>query len=85
MKLIFKYCWGDEGCCGTADIPFEYESKDKFVFDTLERFDKKFFEKGMSAELFDSVYLREEEINDIERCIMTLEEWFERDKTLIKQ
>ena len=39
----------------------------------------------MSAELFDSVYLREEEINDIERCIMTLEEWFERDKTLIKQ
>ncbi len=23
MKLVFTYCWGDEGCSGTDYIPFE--------------------------------------------------------------
>jgi len=37
-KLVYSHFWGDEGCSGTSYIAFEYESKEKFVFDILEKY-----------------------------------------------
>ena len=36
VKLVFKHNWGGEPCGGTSHIPFEYESKEKFLYDLLE-------------------------------------------------
>lgn len=37
-KLIFVYNWSDNEGGGIFPIPFEYESKEKFVFDILEKY-----------------------------------------------
>ena len=79
VKLIYTYHWGGEPCSGTAIIPFEYKGKDEFVYDVLKRFDKKFFKEHHHAELFGE-WLSDQDINDIENNIYTLEEWFSIDK-----
>ena len=88
-KLVLIYAWGDEGCCGTSHIAFEYESKDKFVFDVLEKYKDKEWEvynKGKSwqshekVEVIPNVYLEKSEIDSIEHSVFTLNEWFEREK-----
>lgn len=38
MKLVYRHIWGNETSSGEFVIPFEYESKEKFVFDLLERY-----------------------------------------------
>jgi len=77
-KLIYKYSWGGEPCSGTAIIPFQYKSKDDFVYDVLKRFDKKYFKKNSFATLFGE-YLTKEVVDNIENDIYTLEEWFNTD------
>lgn len=82
QKLVFVHHWGDEGCYGTSTIPFEYKSKEDFVFDILEQFKGHKWEgKYATVKLkkFD-IYLEQYEINDIERNVFTLEEWFELNK-----
>ena len=79
VKLIYTYHWGGEPCSGTAIIPFEYKGKDEFVYDVLKRFDKKFFKEHNHVELFGE-WLSDQDINNIENNIYTLEEWFSRDK-----
>jgi hypothetical protein len=78
VKLIYRYSWGGEPCSGTAIIPFQYKSKDDFVYDVLKRFDKKHFKKHGHAELFGE-WLTKEVVDDIENNIYTLEEWFSID------
>jgi len=88
-KLVLIYHWGDEGCCGTSHIAFEYESKDKFVFDVLEKYKDKEWEiynKGKSwqshekVEVIPNVYLEKSEIDSIEHSVFTLDAWFEYQK-----
>ena len=81
VKLIYRYNWGGEPCSGTAIIPFEYEGKDECVYDILKRFNKKFFKEHGHAEIFGE-WLTEQDINDIEHNIFTLEEWFSKNKQL---
>ena len=81
VKLIYRYEWGGEPCSGTEIIPFEYKGKDEFVYDVLKRFDKKYFKKHNYAEIL-GLYLNEGDINDIERNVFTLEEWFNNTKQL---
>ena len=81
VKLIYRYNWGGEPCSGTAIIPFEYKGKDEFVYDVLKRFNKKFFKENGHAEKFGEC-LTEQDINDIEHNIFTLEEWFSKNKQL---
>jgi hypothetical protein len=101
MKLIFTYCWGDEGCSGTAYIPFEYESKEKFVFDMLEKYPSKIknypHAESNSKTEYETAYYRHEtislfgnyvtqsEIDSLEHNVSTLEEWFERNKTDVNE
>ncbi len=35
-KLVFDFTYCSEPECWEWDIPFEYESKEKFIFDVLE-------------------------------------------------
>jgi hypothetical protein len=81
VKLIYKYSWGGEPCSGTMIIPFEYKGKDEFIYDVLKRFDDKYFKEHNYVDLFGQ-YLNESDINDIERNILTLEEWFNQEKVL---
>ena len=81
VKLIYRYNWGGEPCSGTSIIPFEYKGKDEFVYDILKRFNKKFFKEHGHAEIFGE-WLTEQDINDIEYNIFTLEEWFTKNKQL---
>ena len=81
VKLVFRYSWGGEPCSGTSIIPFEYKGKDEFVYDILKRFNKKFFKEHGHAEIFGE-WLTEQDINDIEYNIFTLEEWFSKNKQL---
>lgn len=93
MKLVYRYSWGDIVCSGTSYIAFEYESKDKFVFDVLERFKDHewvIHEKGtqwesmQKVELFADVFVDRYDVDSIEHSVMTLDEWFEREKTDFK-
>jgi hypothetical protein len=36
MKLVFDYTYCSEPECWEWNIPFEYESKEKFIFDVLD-------------------------------------------------
>lgn len=95
-KLILTHCWGDEVCSGTSYIPFEYKSKDDFVFDILERYKnhewiyyKKYPNKTTSdydtseVEVLDNVFLSKGALEDIEGNVLTLEKWFEQHKIKI--
>ena len=93
MKLVLNYRWGDEGCSGTSHLAFDYESKEQFIFDILEKYkDKEWKEWKMGrdtiyhekVELIEGVELDKFDINDIERSVYELDEWFELTKEEIK-
>lgn len=85
-KLILRYDWGGEHCGGTDVFPFLYKSKEEFMYDVLERFknhkwvycdgDQSKYSSN-KVELFDNIWLSEGDINDIERNVHTLDEWFD--------
>ena len=87
-KLILRHHWGGEPCGGTENICFEYESKDKFVFDILEKYKKhkwRYYDNDTSDYMTNTVEvlgmsLTKGELEDIEGNIMTLNEWFEFNK-----
>jgi len=84
MKLVFKHNWGGEPCGGTSHIPFEYENKDKFVFDMLDKyknFEWEYYGNTKSEYETNQIYmfgcwLTKGELEDIEHNIFTLDEWF---------
>lgn len=80
MKLVLRI-YQTDGYTYGYDIfyPFEYESKDKFLFDLFEK--HKDWDREYSVELFkDGPYISKEDFEQIESNIFTLEEWFEYDK-----
>jgi len=88
-KLVLVYHWGGEPCGGTDYIPFEYESKDKFVFDILEKYkDHKWIYYNGSRSEFDSdavkiiseVFYTKGDFEYLENNVLTLEEWFNQNK-----
>lgn len=79
VKLIYRYSWGGEGCAGTEIYPFEYKGKDEFIYDIIKRFDKKYFKNENYVDMFGQ-YLNENDINEMENNIFTLEEWFNKEK-----
>lgn len=86
MKLILVHFWGGEPCGGTSIIPFEYESKEKFVFDVLEKYKNKEWMVGThgifeEVEIFPNAYLNKWDIEEIEHNVYELNEWFDKQKT----
>lgn len=82
MKFIYTHCWGDEGCSGTSYISFEYSSKEEFVFDMLEKFDKVevFDYYNQEIKLFEDVTISKCDLHNLEGNVKTLDEWFELNK-----
>lgn len=76
MKLVFVYFWGDEGCSGTSHIPFEYESKEQFLFDVFEKY-KSFNWSVHSVVEVLGCYLNKSEFENLEHDIYTIDKWFE--------
>lgn len=74
MQLILA---GNHGTCEGDSyyfvIPFEYESKDNFLFDVYEK----------KIDMQEKFGYSEHDINGIEHELFTLDEWFERNKIII--
>ncbi len=92
MKLVLEHHWSvPYEASGTITMPFEYESKEKFVFDVLEKFkDKEWITYSIGphhmdeeVELF-GITMTKWDIEAIEHHVYTLEEWFERKKEKIE-
>jgi len=85
MLLVYIHHWGGEPCSGTDHIPFEYESKEKFVFDALEKFKGHDWQRyGKSdyetstVKIFENVDVTKGDLENIEHNVLTVEEWFKR-------
>ena len=86
MKLVYVHFWGGEPCSGTSHIPFEYESKEKFIFDVLEKFNRSYWDNpdNWNAEILDDVYINKDDLPNLEYDVYTLQEWFEKRKEEVK-
>ena len=91
MNLVLVHHWCNEPESGVCIIPFEYESKEKFVFDILDKFkNKEWKEYGEGSyksyeqvEVFLGVGMNKFDIESIEHNIFTLDEWFDKNKSKI--
>ena len=85
MKLVFDYTFCSEPECWEWDIPFEYESKEKFIFDVLEN-PMLLNKLGISVYEYmieDGDIYTEEWFENMDEYVLTLDEWFERNKCKI--
>ena len=82
-KLVFDYTDCSEPECWEWNVPFEYESKEKFIFDVLEN-PKILEEMGItfvySHQIEDGSIFEAEYVINIDECVLTVEEWFEKNK-----
>lgn len=80
QKLVLDYTYCSEPECWEHDIPFEYESKEKFILDVLDNpmLLNSVIECVYEWELEDNV--ENELLDNIDQYIFTLDEWFERNK-----
>ena len=89
MKLVLTYSWGGEPCSGISHVSFEYESKEKFVFDILEKYkDKKWIQYDENnfeeIQIFPDVWMNKIDVESIEHSVHTLDEWFNENKIKIR-
>jgi hypothetical protein len=82
MKLVFDYTYCSEQECWEWNIPFEYESKEKFVIDVLDN-PMLLNNIGITVwehQLIDGEIYKEDYIENIIEYVLTLDEWFEKNK-----
>ena len=87
-KLVFDFTYCSEPECWEWDIPFEYESKEKFIFDVLENpmiLDKLGIISVYQFQIEEGTIYEEEYIKNIDKYVLTLDEWFDKNKTNSKQ
>jgi hypothetical protein len=83
-KLVFDYTYCSEPECWEWDIPFEYKSKEKFIFDVLEN-PLILNEIGIGVyeyQIEEKTIWEEDYIKNIDEYILTLDEWFEKNKMI---
>jgi hypothetical protein len=87
MDLIFSYRDSDNERVGK--IPFQYESKEKFIADVREFVKDHKWKyttvdhhpyRTVPVEILDDVYLNEGDVRDLEKYVSTIEEWFNANK-----
>jgi hypothetical protein len=87
-KLVFDYTYNSFPESWDWDIPFEYESKEKFIFDVLEN-PMILNEIGITTvypfQIEDKTVWEEDYIKNIDEYVLTLDEWFERNKCYEKK
>jgi len=78
-KLVFDYTY-----CFEYIISFEYESKEKFIFDVIEN-PKILNMLGIiyvdEFQIEEETIFEEEYIKNIDEYVLTLNEWFIKNKT----
>jgi hypothetical protein len=87
-KLVFDYTYCSESECWEWNVPFEYESKEKFIFDVLENpmiLDKLGITSVYQFQIEEGTIFEEEYIKNIDEYVLTLDEWFDKNKTNSKQ
>jgi hypothetical protein len=85
MKLVFTYSWCNEEASATITVPFEYSSLEDFQFMLLEKLDDCKKNGQCYIRLFDcDINIEESDIERVENSVLTLEDWFERNKEKIK-
>jgi hypothetical protein len=87
-KLVFDYTYCSEPECWHWNIPFEYESKEKFIFDVIENpmiLDRLEILTVYEYQIEEGTIFEEEYIKNIDEYILTLEEWFVKNKRTPKQ
>ena len=84
-KLVFDYTYCSEPECWEWDIPFEYESKEKFIFDVLENpmILNKIGIPVYEHQLEPKIESHLDYITNVDEYVFTLEEWFNKNKTII--
>ena len=85
-KLVFDYTYCSEPECWEWNLPFEYESKEKFILDVLEN-PRILNEIGIDVyefEIEEKTIWERDYIKNIDECVLTLDEWFEKNKCKIK-
>jgi len=87
-KLVFDYTYCSEPECWEWNVPFEYESKEKFIFDVLENpmiLDKLGITSVYQFQIDEGAIFEEDYIKNIDEYVLTLDEWFDKNKTNPKQ
>jgi hypothetical protein len=91
-KLVWVITFSD-GCTYTIDTPycFEFTSKDDFIYYILELIEKAKISGENQINPFKSLgnilddgLLDIEDCEDVDRCVFTLDEWFNNHKHIIK-
>lgn len=86
IKLVYKYQTGDEGRNYDKPICFEYKSKEDFLIDIFNKYDKYYRDRDehyICFEMLEGIYLGKNQVDNIENSIFTLEEWWEESKIKI--
>lgn len=81
-KLVFDYTHFYEPEFYDWNLPFEYESKERFIFDVLEN-PLILNDIGFSvyhAQIETKSVFKEDYIMNLDHYVLTLEEWFEKNK-----
>jgi hypothetical protein len=82
-KLVFDYTCCSEPECWEWNIPFEYESKEKFIFDVLDNpmiLNKMGIVSVYDFQIENGSIFEKEYIQRIDEYVLTLDEWFEKNK-----
>jgi hypothetical protein len=82
-KLVFDYTCCSSPECWEWNVPFEYESKEKFVFDVIENpmiLDKLGITSIYKFQIDEGTIFEEEYIKNIDDYVLTLDEWFYKNK-----
>lgn len=83
-KLVFDYTNCSMPECWEWNIPFEYESKEQFIFDVLENptlLNKLGIVTVYQFQVDEGTIYEEEYVKNVDEYVFTLDEWFERNKT----
>lgn len=86
QKLVFDYTYCCEPDSWHWDFPFEYASKEKFILDVWNNpmilNDLGIYVSPTTIE--NKMIFEEDYIKNIEEYVLTLDEWFEKNKMQIK-
>lgn len=87
-KLVFDFTYCSEPEAWDWDIPFEYESKEKFIFDVLEN-PMILNQLGCMTIFAYQIQLKtifnEDYIKNLDKYVLTLDEWFDRNKVIFNK
>lgn len=85
-KLVFDYTYCSEPECWEWNIPFEYESKEKFIFDVIDNpmILNKIGITVYEHQLIPVIDNNLDYIINVDKYVFTLDEWFNKNKITLK-